>query len=627
MSNQFRTLNEMFLLRVMEFGDKPTLFSKDSQKNFKGTTLREAYTDAENAGLGLMDPGLEPNDKVGLMSDNRLEWFTADLAVLLNGAANVPRGSDSTAQEIQYILEHSESKFCFIEHEKLLKQVLPIADKTPVKKFIVLDRAFKSGGDERVLSLSDLIEKGRTLRTTKLAELIKRAKAVKEDDLFTIIYTSGTTGMPKGVMLSHRNMVYNVKMVPPMVDVIKGARALSILPVWHIFERAMDYAILSEGAQIYYTNIRDLRDDFQKVKPHFMASAPRLWENLYLGIRQKVEKSEPLRQVLFNTAYDISKNFKASMDYLQGNKLQTERENEMEKFPKIAQAAFTAANLFIPNKILDSVVFGKIREALGGELKGTISGGGALPAHVDEFFNVLGIPVYEGYGMTECSPIISVRQKDKIIQGSVGVSPPGTEIRILNDQGEEVPVGHMGIIHVKGPQVMKGYYKNQEATDKVLKNGWLNTGDLGFISFNGTLSVRGRVKDTVVLLGGENVEPVPIENLLLQNALIQNVMVVGQDQKSLGALIYPNLERLVEAGFQIKPGEDLNKNAKVVTHFSKIIKDTISSENGFKGFEKVTDFRFLPKPMEVGDEMTNLYKMKRNVITDKYANLIKEIYS
>ncbi|HMZ61454.1 MAG TPA: AMP-binding protein, partial [Leptospiraceae bacterium] len=408
---------------------------------------------------------------------------------------------------------------------------------------------------------------------------------------------------------------------------IKGARALSILPVWHIFERAMDYAILSEGAQIYYTNIRDLRDDFQKVKPHFMASAPRLWENLYLGIRQKVEKSEPLRQVLFNTAYDISKNFKASMDYLQGNKLQTERENEMEKFPKIAQAAFTAANLFIPNKILDSVVFGKIREALGGELKGTISGGGALPAHVDEFFNVLGIPVYEGYGMTECSPIISVRQKDKIIQGSVGVSPPGTEIRILNDQGEEVPVGHMGIIHVKGPQVMKGYYKNQEATDKVLKNGWLNTGDLGFISFNGTLSVRGRVKDTVVLLGGENVEPVPIENLLLQNALIQNVMVVGQDQKSLGALIYPNLERLVEAGFQIKPGEDLNKNAKVVTHFSKIIKDTISSENGFKGFEKVTDFRFLPKPMEVGDEMTNLYKMKRNVITDKYANLIKEIYS
>ncbi|HNH07876.1 MAG TPA: AMP-binding protein, partial [Leptospiraceae bacterium] len=287
----------------------------------------------------------------------------------------------------------------------------------------------------------------------------------------------------------------------------------------------------------------------------------------------------------------------------------------------------TAANLFIPNKILDSVVFGKIREALGGELKGTISGGGALPAHVDEFFNVLGIPVYEGYGMTECSPIISVRQKDKIIQGSVGVSPPGTEIRILNDQGEEVPVGHMGIIHVKGPQVMKGYYKNQEATDKVLKNGWLNTGDLGFISFNGTLSVRGRVKDTVVLLGGENVEPVPIENLLLQNALIQNVMVVGQDQKSLGALIYPNLERLVEAGFQIKPGEDLNKNAKVVTHFSKIIKDTISSENGFKGFEKVTDFRFLPKPMEVGDEMTNLYKMKRNVITDKYANLIKEIYS
>ncbi|MCB1180181.1 MAG: long-chain fatty acid--CoA ligase [Leptospiraceae bacterium] len=623
----FRTLNELFLSKNAEFKQEGAFFSKDANKQFKGYTFKDVFSMSENAALGLMELGVVPGDRIGIMSDNRLEWAVADMACLLTGAANVPRGSDSTPQEIQYILEHSESKICFIEHEKLLNSVLPIIDKTMVQKIIVLDKAFKSSDDSRVISLDALIESGKSVKSSKQSELLKTAKNVKEDDLFTIIYTSGTTGLPKGVMLSHKNMMYNVNNVPTMVGLGKGDRALSILPVWHIFERAMDYAIIAEGSAIYYTNIRDLRDDFVKVKPTFMASAPRLWENLYLGIKAKVEKSEPLRQVLFNTAYDISKNLHSSVDYIQGNKLMVEQENDLEKIPKLASAFFTSANLFVPSMVMDAVVFSKIREALGGELKGTISGGGALPAHVDEFFNVIGIPVYEGYGMTECAPIISVRQKGKVIQGSVGFTPPGTEVKVLNEKGEEVPTGQMGVIHVKGPQVMKGYYKNQEATDKVLKNGWLNTGDLGFFSFNGTLSVRGRVKDTIVLLGGENVEPVPIENLLLENAFVNQVIVVGQDQKSLGALIHPNLEKLVESGFAVKPDEDLNKNSKVVQHFAKIIKEVVSTDNGFKGFEKVTDFRFLPKPMEVGDELTNLFKMKRNVITDKYSSLIKDMYS
>lgn len=622
----YRTLCEMFLLKNSEYDPNPMFYSKDSKKVFQGQTFREVFTQAENAAIGLMELGIEPKDKVGLMSDNRVEWAIADMAVILNGAADVPRGSDSTPQEIQYILEHSESKVCFVETEKLAYSILPILDKTPVTKLIILDKSFKAGSDSRLMSLNDLISIGQSHRGAKYAELIRRAKATNEEDLFTIIYTSGTTGMPKGVMLTHKNIMYNINVVPPMVDLRKGDRALSILPVWHIFERAIDYALIKEGAYIYYTNIRDLRDDLMKCKPTFMASAPRLWENIYLGIKQKVEKSEPLRQVIFNTAYEISRNFQNSLDYIQGNKLQLEPENEFEKLPKMAAAAFTALNLFVPSKIMDAIVFSKIREALGGELRGTISGGGALPAHVDEFFNAIGIPVYEGYGMTECAPIISVRTKGYMVQGSVGIAPPGTQVKVLDDKGNEVPKGTLGIIHVKGPQVMKGYYKNQEATDKVLKDGWLNTGDLGFISYNGTLSVRGRVKDTIVLLGGENVEPVPIENLLLESPFISQVIVVGQDQKSLGALIYPNYEKLAEAGIQVSPNEDLNKNSRVVQHFAKIIKDIVSTENGFKSFEKITDFRFLPKPMEVGDELTNLYKMKRNVITEKYANLIKEMY-
>ncbi|MCB1159625.1 MAG: AMP-binding protein, partial [Leptospiraceae bacterium] len=201
-----------------------------------------------------------------------------------------------------------------------------------------------------------------------------------------------------------------------------------------------------------------------------------------------------------------------------------------------------------------------------------------------------------------------------------------TSVKILNDKGEEVPTGELGVIHVKGPQVMKGYYKNEEATSKALNNGWLNTGDLGFISLNGTLSIRGRMKDTIVLLGGENVEPVPIENLLLEHNLVNQVIVVGQDQKSLTALIWPDYEKMAEAGLKFSKDENLNNNKEVKAHFAKIVKSMVSSENGFKSFEKLSDFRFLPKAMEVGDELTNLYKMKRNVISDKYASLIKEMY-
>jgi long-chain acyl-CoA synthetase len=622
----YKTLNEMFFSINSNNGNSLTYFSKDSAKKFHGVSFREAYTQGENLGLYLLSLGVSPGDRVGQMSDNSTEWAIADMAVLLNGACNVPRGSDSTAAEIEYILSHSEAKVCFIEHEKLLKTVLPIIPKTNVKQIIVLDRDYKPK-EENVIGINEAIEKGKALRSSNLNELLKRARETKEDDLFTIIYTSGTTGLPKGVMLTHKNMIYNVATIPNLVGLKKGDRVLSILPVWHIFERANDYAMIASGAGLYFTNVRDLRDDFTKVKPTFMASAPRLWENLYAGIKQKVEKAEPLRQLLFNTSYEISKNFKKSLDYVQGNLLQTKEEDPFSKMGNTVQSVLTIANLAVLSRVADKVVFEKIREVLGGELRGTISGGGALPSHVDEFFNAIGIPVYEGYGMTECAPVISVRSVGHVVQGSVGFVPKGTEVKVLDDKGKEVPVGQMGVIHVKGPQVMKGYYKNPEATAKTIINGWLNTGDLGFKSFNGTLSVRGRVKDTIVLLGGENVEPVPIENLLLEHPHINQVIVVGQDQKSLACLIWPDVEKLKEAGWTLNWGDDLNKNEKLRSHYMTAIKDIISGGNGFKSFERISDFRFLPKAMEVGDELTNLYKMKRNVISDKYSSLIKDMYN
>jgi len=621
----FTTLNDVFYYAKRTYGSKEMFFAKDNAKNFKGRTFSDIFHEAENLALSLLQMGLQPGDRIGLMADNRTEWAIADIATLLNGAVNVPRGSDSTAQEIEYILSHSESKYCFVEHEKLYDMLKPILSNTKVEKVIILDPNFASK-DSFAISLTSLVKEGESLRKN-LPSLELRSKQVKPDDLFTIIYTSGTTGMPKGVMLTHQNMVYNVVKVPPRVGLRSSDRTLSILPVWHIFERAIDYAIIAEGASIAYTNIRDLRDDFQKIKPSFMASAPRLWENLYLGIKQKLEKAPENKKKLFDFAYDICKKFKDGQDYLAGNKLLTKEESPFERMKNTTLSIGYVLNLFLLAKVLDGLVFSKIRDVLGGHLIGTISGGGALPSHVDEFFNVIGIPVYEGYGMTECAPIISVRSVGHVVQGSVGKWPDGTVVRVVNEQGESVPKGKMGVIHIKGPQVMKGYYKNEEATKKAIVDGWMNTGDLGFISFNDTLSVRGRVKDTIVLLGGENVEPVPIENLLLENALINQVIVVGQDQKSLTALIWPDKDRMKEAGLQWKDGEDLNLNKDVRLYYQNIIKKQISSENGFKSFEKLSDFRFLPKAMEVGDELTNLFKMKRNVIHDKYKELIKSMYN
>ncbi|XDD41404.1 long-chain fatty acid--CoA ligase [Leptospira sp. WS60.C2] len=620
----FTTLNDVFYYAKRTYGSREMFFAKDNAKNFKGRTFSDIFHEAENLALSLLQLGLQPGDRIGLMADNRTEWAIADIATLLNGAVNVPRGSDSTAQEIEYILSHSESKYCFVEHEKLLDSLKPIFSKTKVEKVIILDPNFVSN-DPFVINMATLVKEGEGLRKN-LPSLELRSKQVKPDDLFTIIYTSGTTGMPKGVMLSHQNMVYNVVKVPPRVGLKSSDRTLSILPVWHIFERAIDYAIIAEGASIAYTNIRDLRDDFQKIKPSFMASAPRLWENLYLGIKQKLEKAPENKKKLFDFAYDICKKFKDGQDYLAGNKLLTKEESPFERMKNTTLSIGYVLNLFLLAKVLDGLVFSKIRDVLGGQLTGTISGGGALPSHVDEFFNVIGIPVYEGYGMTECAPIISVRSVGHVVQGSVGKWPDGTAVRVVNEQGESVPKGKMGVIHVKGPQVMKGYYKNEEATKKAIVDGWMNTGDLGFISFNDTLSVRGRVKDTIVLLGGENVEPVPIENLLLENPMINQVIVVGQDQKSLTALIWPDKERMKEAGLQWKEGEDLNQNKEIRQYYQNIVKKQISSENGFKSFEKLSDFRFLPKAMEVGDELTNLFKMKRNVIHDKYQDLIKSMY-
>jgi long-chain acyl-CoA synthetase len=291
----------------------------------------------------------------------------------------------------------------------------------------------------------------------------------------------------------------------------------------------------------------------------------------------------------------------------------------------------------VPAKLLDGLVLKKLRAIVGGEFRGTISGGGALQPHVDEFFNFIGIPVLEGYGMTETSPVLAVRTWSNLVIGTVGPFFPHTEIRIV-DLGTGAilypdstrPLGGRGLrgeIHVKGPQVMRGYYKNPEATALGLRDGWMNTGDIGMVTANDCLKILGRSKDTIVLLNGENIEPVPIESRLVESALVDQCMVVGQDQKALSVLIVPSFEHFRQAGVNATSASELQANAEARQLMEADIRQLINHERGFKSFERICNFRFVPKPFEVGEEMTNTFKLKRHVITEKYRPLIESMYS
>lgn len=627
-----KNLAEMYREAAEKFGDRPAFATRDKNKVYHPVSFGEVYERGINLATALIDLGVQARDHIGLLADNRLEWIIADYGVLLTGAADVPRGTDVTDADITYILPHSDAKVCFVENKAVLEKIEKNQSQLPnLKTIIMMDRETPVSGG--VLSMYDLIEKGKKLREQGDRRAEERIAQVKEDDLFTLIYTSGTTGAPKGVMLTHANMVSQVLNMPSDINLTPSDRIVSILPVWHVFERVFEMLAISRGVCTYYTNIRNIREDLAIVRPTFMASAPRLWENIYQGILTKVEGGPAVRRALFNAAYYCSRNFKGAVRFLSSRQLDTHGRNPGLSLLLGLWNILRLFSFLIPNLLLDLIVLKKIRAATGGVLRGSVSGGGALPIHVDEFFNNIGIPVLEGYGMTETSPVLAVRTYKRLVPGTVGPIWPNTELRLIDiangqvlystEAGSPQRRGVKGEIHVRGPQVMKGYYKNPEATNKVLKDGWMNTGDLGMITFNNCLKIVGRSKETVVLLGGENVEPVPIENRLLESPFISQCMVVGQDKKYLSAIIVPSVDHLKDYGAST---EDLAKNAEVQRLIRDEVKKLISNEAGFKSFEKIVDVRILPKAFEVGDELTNLFKIKRHVVTEKYRDLIESMY-
>ena len=625
-----QNLPEVFVRSAAKYPDQG-FYSKDSHKFFMPTKFPALYERAQALAIHLIKAGVKPGDRVAIFGDNSAEWLITDMAIQMAGAIVVPRGSDSTPQELEFILNHAEAQICFVEHLRLFKKIGKVL-KERKAQILIMDPLFpdKVAAEEGLVVLPRLLQQLPGVSAADAKVLDDLRSKILPSDLFTIIYTSGTTGEPKGVMLTHANMLYQLEVAPKILQMSPRDRILSILPVWHIYERFMLYSAIFAGCHYYYSNKKDLMEDFVRAKPTLMASAPRLWEQIYQKLRERIDKTEAFNRELFDLSYGIKQRLHRAQNVLNGQSAEGAEKGLLSAIAEKTLSLFSLAGLKWPDVYMDSIFLVRVRAMLGGELRGTISGGGALPIHIDEFFNAIGIPVYEGYGMTETSPLIAMRHPGKVIMGTVGFVPDKTTVEIRNeDTGTLVPHGERGVIFVKGPGVMQGYYKNGNATLKVLKDGWMNTGDIGFFTASGALAIRGRAKDTIVLRSGENLEPVPIETLLAQHPLIEQAVVVGQDQKNLGVLIWPDYDRLIDAGYQVSEFDlknDLNTYPELITIFKEICHELINEQNGFKSYERISHVRFLPDKLRVGDELTALMKIKRNVVHNKHAALIETMF-
>jgi long-chain acyl-CoA synthetase len=628
------TLTQLYGAAARRYEHIPAFATRKRDGSFEAVTYAELYKRGLDLATGLIALGLSPGERVGLVADNRFEWILSDYGILLAGAVDVPRGTDISKQEIAYILGHSDARFAILEDEAVLAKLHAAEGSLPnLEQVVVMEASSKL--PRGVMTLDEVMARGRQLREAGDRSAEARAAAVRPDDLFTIIYTSGTTGIPKGVPLTHANMTSQIANLP--LSFSPGERVLSILPVWHSYERVFEMVSISMGMSTYYTSLRTIATDLRSVRPHVMASAPRLWESLYQKLTARVSSSSPLRRLLFAAARSSSHHLKCAERFFARMELDMTGRTPSETLSRAAGHAVRWLLACIPYAILEPLVLAKLREAVGCTvMRGTISGGGALQPHVDDFFNAIGIKVLEGYGLTETSPVLAVRTWKKLVIGTVGPMYPGTEVRIIDLENGDVLYpdvrrrdrgrGRRGEIHVRGPQVMHGYYKDPGGTARVLKNGWLNTGDIGMITFNDCLKILGRSKETIVLLNGENIEPVPIESRLTGSGLIDHCMVTGQDAKQLGALIVPSIEGFRAAGIACESLEALAESPAARELMDSRIRRIVSAEAGFKHYERVTVFRFVPKPFEVGDELTNTFKLKRHVITARYKDLINAMH-
>jgi long-chain acyl-CoA synthetase len=594
MATEPRTLCDIFLAAAS--CGKPNLLLSKVGGSWKPISAADFGFTVRALSLGLNGLGIQPGDRVAILSENRPEWAMADYAVLCAGAWSVPIYPTLPAGQVGPLLCDCGARAIFVSSLEQLGKILTIRAQCPTLDHVILIEG-NPPREAGFATFHEVVDRGRPTLEMSPAVFEQRRSRVRPEDVATIIYTSGTTGEPKGAMLTHGNLASNAVSGSEVIPFTADATALSFLPLSHVFERTTDYAYFYRTASIAYAeSIEKLAANFVEVNPHCFAAVPRVYEKVHARIMAKAEAGSGLKRKIFGWAARVGR---ARVPYLQ----------EEKPLPAL---------LAMKSKIADALVFQKIRAALGKNFRFAVSGGAPLARELAEFFIGAGVQIYEGYGLTETSPIICVNGPGRWRLGTVGRPLRGVELRIAED----------GEILTRGPHIMKGYFNKPRATAEAIdREGWFHTGDIGEIH-DGYLSITDRKKDLIVLAGGKKAAPQPIENALKRSPYVALPIVIGDRQKFLAALIVPNFDRLRQwaaaAKIDVK-WDAIDSQPQVRALFQAEI-DAYNADRPHH--EQIRAFALLPSDLTVEDgSITPTLKVKRRILESRYASLIETMYA
>ena len=596
MSTSVETLSELFL-KAASYNKPDCLLSKVGG-TYQPMSTAELVDRVRRLSKALLGLGVERGDRVALMAENGPHWPTVDFATLCSGAALVPIYPTLLPDQAAYIAGNCGAKVVVAETAAHLEGLLSHAAELPeVRQFVLIKG---TSGDPRVITLDQLIERG---AGADAAEFETRARAVRPEDLATFIYTSGTTGTPKGVMLTHRNIASNVSSGLSVLHLERRFTVLSFLPLSHVFERTVDYCYFLTGCTIAYAeSVAAVAQNMMEVKPQVFVSVPRVYEKVLGRVQEGVAAGSSVKQKLFAWAVGLGR----------------------QALPYRLKQRKPPGFLGVQLGLADKLVFSKIKERLGGKFEFAISGGAPLSRDVAEFFWGAGIPIYEGYGLSETSPVISVNTREDVKMGTVGKPIPGVEVMIAAD----------GEILSRGPNTMKGYWGMEKETAEVIDaEGWFHTGDIGEVDPEGFLRITDRKKELIINAYGKNVAPAPIENALKGSRFIEQAVVIGDRRKFLSALLVPDFATLKAWAEKqgIAAADNAADNARLLAapQVRELIGKEVAAVNAnLAGFEKIVAWELLPDEftLETG-EITPTLKIKRRVINQKYGPIIDRLYA
>lgn len=593
---RYNNLGEMFFSNAERLKDRTAYLYKDAG-SYKSISFKEAADWVKKIAGGLISLGIERGDKIALLSENRFEWAFIDYAILSIGAVNIPIYPSLLPNQIEYLLKDSEAKVLIVSKNDQFEKVKNIYNSgMQLKSIIVIDKDFE---DKLCISLTQFLQDGQK-EFEKIPEyLSEQIKITQPDDLATIIYTSGTTGEPKGAMLTHGNFLSNVEGALEYLHIGEEDVFLSFLPLCHVFERMAGHflAAYSAATIAYAESIDTVSDNMAEVRPTVMTSVPRLYEKIYARVLENVESGSAVKRKIFYWALAVGR----------------------EYINNIMNKKSISKTLQMRRNLAYKLVFHKLAERVGGRLRFFVSGGAPLAKEIGEFFGAAGLMIYEGYGLTETSPVIAVNKEDQFRFGTVGPPLKNIEVKIAED----------GEILTRGPHIMKGYYNKENETREVIDGQkWFHTGDIGFIDDQGFLVITDRKKNIIVTSGGKNITPQPIENQLITCKYIEQVMVIGDRRKYCTAVVVPAFEVLEKWAASNNVSYNSRKELSQLPEVRELVRLEIDGVNeNLASFETIKDFILTEDvfSIETG-ELTPSLKIKRKVVLDKYKDQIETMY-